>query len=335
VRSLRAAPLPARRAGRQRQPRPLRLARRRPHPQLRRIPADARAAGPRPAGAAAARGLLPAAWALLPRSDPAGAAGRRALAGRSRPGGRQRGAVGGDRAPDRALPPRGPGACRPQRAQHPVRRQRPRLADRFRPRPHAHPGHRLARGQPAPAATFAAEAARATQRGRGREGLLAPAPRLRAVLEPGLLTMAAWSLRLHGVGNASAVALGSPMATLERDGRPWLTIDCGAEGLTAFEQHYGGHPDALFVTHVHLDHVAGFERLFVSAYFDPARRGRIRVYVPAPVVPLLHRRIGDYPNVLAEGGANFWDAFQLVPVGDAFWHEGVRLEVFPVRHHWP
>src|SRR3546814_4724197 len=22
-------------------------------------------------------------------------------------------------------------------------------------------------------------------------------------------------------------------------------------------------------------------------------------------------------------------------VGDAFWHEGVRLEVFPVRHHWP
>ena len=39
--------------------------------------------------------------------------------------------------------------------------------------------------------------------------------------------------------------------------------------------------------------------------------------------------------MLAEGGANFWDAFQLVPVGEAFWHDGVRLEVFPVRHHWP
>ena len=39
--------------------------------------------------------------------------------------------------------------------------------------------------------------------------------------------------------------------------------------------------------------------------------------------------------MLAEGGVNFWDAFQLVPVGDAFWHDGVRLEVFPVRHHWP
>ena len=147
--------------------------------------------------------------------------------------------------------------------------------------------------------------------------------------------MAAWSLHLHGVGNASAVELGSPMATIERDGRPWLTIDCGAEGLTAFQAQHGGHPDALFVTHVHLDHVAGFERLFVSSYFDPARRGRIRLYVPAPVVPLLQRRVADYPNVLAEGGANFWDAFQLVPVGDAFWHDGVRLEVFPVRHHWP
>src|SRR3546814_5327190 len=46
----------------------------------------------------------------------------------------------------------------------------------------------------------------------------------------------AWSLRFHGVGNASAVELGSPMATIERDGAPWLTIDCGAEGLRS-EEH--------------------------------------------------------------------------------------------------
>lgn len=144
-----------------------------------------------------------------------------------------------------------------------------------------------------------------------------------------------WSLRFHGVGNASAVALGSPMATIERDGAPWLTIDCGSEGLTAYLDRYGETPRALFVTHIHLDHVGGFERLFVDRYFDPSRRGRMPVYVPAPVVPLLHRRVADYPNVLAEGGANFWDAFRLIPVGDAFWHDGVRLEVFPVRHHWP
>ena len=144
-----------------------------------------------------------------------------------------------------------------------------------------------------------------------------------------------WQLRLHGVGNASAVELGSAMATIERDGSPWLTIDCGAEGLTAYLAHYGQPPSALFVTHTHMDHVAGFERLFVSSYFDESRRGKVRVYVPAPVVPLLHQRVGDYPNALAEGGVNFWDAFQVIPVGDSFWHDGIRLEVFPTRHHWP
>jgi hypothetical protein len=61
----------------------------------------------------------------------------------------------------------------------------------------------------------------------------------------------------------------------------------------------------------------------------------VKLYVPAAVVPLLHKRIADYPNVLAEGGVNFWDAFQLIAVGDSFWHDGVRLEVFPARHHWP
>lgn len=144
-----------------------------------------------------------------------------------------------------------------------------------------------------------------------------------------------WALRFHGVGSATAVGLGSAMATIERDGEPWLTIDCGGEGLTAFLGHYGDWPRAVFITHVHLDHVAGLERLFVGTYFDPARRGRVRIYVPAPVLPLLHQRIAEYPNVLAEGGANFWDAFQLIPVGPAFWHDGLRLEAFPVRHHWP
>ena len=43
----------------------------------------------------------------------------------------------------------------------------------------------------------------------------------------------AWTLRFQGVGSASAVSLGSSMATLERDGAPWLASDCGGEGLTA------------------------------------------------------------------------------------------------------
>jgi ribonuclease BN (tRNA processing enzyme) len=141
-----------------------------------------------------------------------------------------------------------------------------------------------------------------------------------------------WALRFLGVGNAAAVELGSASATIERDGLPWLTIDCGGEGLSAYRAHYGAMPQALFVTHTHMDHVGGFERLFVATWFDPARRGKVKLYVPATIVPLLHQRVGSYPNALAEGGVNFWDAFQVIPVGASFWHDGVQLEVFPARH---
>jgi len=147
--------------------------------------------------------------------------------------------------------------------------------------------------------------------------------------------MSAWSLRLQGVGNAFATELGSAMATIERDGAPWLTIDCGNDGLTHYLAHYDAPPRAVFLTHAHLDHVGGFERLFGALYWNEALRGRVPLYVPAPLVPLLQQRVASYPNVIAEGGANFWDAFRCVPVGDHFWHDGVRLEVFATRHHWP
>lgn len=144
-----------------------------------------------------------------------------------------------------------------------------------------------------------------------------------------------WSLRFLGVGNANAVALGSASAVIERDDQPWLLVDCGQEALTAFLDRYGQAPRALFITHTHMDHIAGLERLFIKTWFDPALRGKVRLYVPAAIVPFLQSRIADYPGVLAEGGANWWDAFQLVPVSRGFWHDGHWLDVFPVRHHQP
>lgn len=145
-----------------------------------------------------------------------------------------------------------------------------------------------------------------------------------------------WALRFLGVGNAqAAVTLGSASAVIERDLRPELMIDCGQEALTAFERQYAGLPDAVFITHVHMDHVAGLERLFFATYFDPARRGKVRLYVPVGVLPHLQSRLADYPGVVAEGDANWWDAFQLVPVTRGFWHRGQWYDVFPVRHHLP
>lgn len=144
-----------------------------------------------------------------------------------------------------------------------------------------------------------------------------------------------WALRFLGVGSSQAVELGSASAVIERDAKPLLMIDCGHEALTAYLAQYGEAPEAVFVTHVHMDHVAGLERLFYKTYFDAQRRGKLKLYVPATVVPHLQSRLADYPGVVAEGGANWWDAFQLVPVSRGFWHAGHWFNVFPVRHHLP
>ncbi|MCX7555761.1 MBL fold metallo-hydrolase [Xanthomonadaceae bacterium JHOS43] len=147
--------------------------------------------------------------------------------------------------------------------------------------------------------------------------------------------MSRWSLHFLGVGSASAIELGSASAVLERDGEPVLMIDCGQEALTAYLARYGAPPRALFLTHTHMDHVAGMERLFVQLYFDPARRGDCRLYLPAALVPWVQHRVADYPGVLAEGGVNYWDAFRVVPHTRGFWHEGLWFDVFEVRHHAP
>src|SRR3546814_17553711 len=78
-----------------------------------------------------------------------------------------------------------------------------------------------------------------------------------------------------------------------------------------------------------------FRSLFFTSRFDAAACGRVRLYVPALLVPHLQARVADYPGVLAEGGSNFWDAFQLIPVSRGFWHCENWFDVFAVRHHEP
>lgn len=144
-----------------------------------------------------------------------------------------------------------------------------------------------------------------------------------------------WHLHFLGTGAAHAVELGSSSAVLERDGEPLLLIDCGPDTLDRYRAAYGDLPKALFITHTHMDHVGGMERLFTRAWFDETLRGRIRVFCHAALVPWLQMRVADYPGVLAEGGVNYWEAFRLVPCSRGFWLGGLWFDVFATRHHRP
>lgn len=144
-----------------------------------------------------------------------------------------------------------------------------------------------------------------------------------------------FALRFLGVGSAQAVELGSAGAVLERDGKPALLIDCGPEALTRYLDAYGEVPRAVYITHLHMDHVGGLERLFYRCYFDAALKGKVRLHVHAALLPHLQSRVADYPNVVAEGGANFWDAFQLIALSRGFWHDGLWFDAFATRHHAP
>ncbi|KZN63468.1 hypothetical protein N473_16735 [Pseudoalteromonas luteoviolacea CPMOR-1] len=134
-----------------------------------------------------------------------------------------------------------------------------------------------------------------------------------------------------GVGDASAMELGNSACLLQHQSRPWLLIDCGHDTLHRYDAVLPDElPDSVFITHLHYDHVGGLEQLYFKATLSDKK---IRVYVPVFLVSQLCAML-RYTK-LAELKADVWHTFILHPVCEYFWHQGVKVWVYPVRHHAP
>ncbi len=141
-----------------------------------------------------------------------------------------------------------------------------------------------------------------------------------------------WQIKFLGVGNGGD--LGTSAAALLYAGEPNLLIDCGPGTLPQYLDSFGQLPPAVFITHLHFDHIGDLEALFYKACFAELQTP-VRVFIAAHLVPHLTLRVGNYPGQLAEGGTNFWDVLQLVPVIDGFWWQQHYFRIYPTRHHQP
>lgn len=106
-----------------------------------------------------------------------------------------------------------------------------------------------------------------------------------------------------------------------------LLIDCGPDFRTQMLRASDDNIDAVLLTHIHFDHVAGLDDLRTYCYKNP-----LPIYARADVLSDLHRRIpycfseNPYPGV-----AQFEE--HVIVDDEPFLVEGVHVEPLPVMHY--
>jgi phosphoribosyl 1,2-cyclic phosphate phosphodiesterase len=106
-----------------------------------------------------------------------------------------------------------------------------------------------------------------------------------------------------------------------------ILIDCGPDFRTQMLRASDDNLDAVLLTHIHFDHVAGLDDLRAYCFEKP-----MPLYARADVLMNLHKRI---PYCFAENPYPGVPQFEEHVIDDdtPFLVEGVRVEPIPVRHY--
>ena len=106
-----------------------------------------------------------------------------------------------------------------------------------------------------------------------------------------------------------------------------ILIDCGPDFRTQMLRASDDNLDAVLLTHIHFDHVAGLDDLRAYCFEKP-----VPLYARADVLMNLHKRI---PYCFAENPYPGVPQFEEHVIEDdkSFLVEGVRVEPIPVTHY--
>jgi ribonuclease BN (tRNA processing enzyme) len=116
-----------------------------------------------------------------------------------------------------------------------------------------------------------------------------------------------------------------------------LLIDCGGDIRFSLARAALGHRDidAVYISHLHADHIGGLEFLGFTSRFDPERRQPIRLFADQTIMhDLWHASLKGGMCTSDSGCMELADYFTLEPVagGNCFEWEGTRFELVPTPH---
>ncbi len=147
-------------------------------------------------------------------------------------------------------------------------------------------------------------------------------------------------MRLVTLGSGSAFTTGEgnwqSNFLLETSSGRRLLVDCGGDARLSLEARGLGalDIDALYLSHLHSDHIGGLEWLAFSTYFDPSCP-RPRLYACADLLgPLWHHALKaglGHVHTDAVSLETYFDVQAIEPGGQFDWH-GRMFQTIPVLH---